>query len=188
MNIVVVGPRSSGKSTISREMSARINYKHIESDALMDKEFSNYGGLDAAIKKGKTEEIMLRGFGILDEILDKDNILIDLPGGAISSGKGKELGICEKVISKLKENSFVIGLLLFKNDEKSVEVLLSREKERPHFLDYEIGELKIKVEKDFHKLKPILLEVANLVVYTEDRTPEVITNEILRSLHKKRVL
>ena len=43
MNITIVGPRSVGKSTISKMLSVKLGYKYLESDDLMHKEMKKHG-------------------------------------------------------------------------------------------------------------------------------------------------
>ena len=53
MKVVVTGPRSVGKSSVSQELSERTGLEYVSSDEVMDKRLSRYGGLDGAISDGR---------------------------------------------------------------------------------------------------------------------------------------
>jgi adenylate kinase family enzyme len=57
-NITITGPRSVGKSTISKLLSKKLKLKYISSDELGEKLSKNFGGLDKAIKSGKIKELI----------------------------------------------------------------------------------------------------------------------------------
>ena len=82
MRITIVGPRSVGKSTISKLLANKLKYSHIEADKLMDKEMRKYGGLDKSIKNRKTDLIIKKSTKIVKGALEKDNCVFDLAGGA----------------------------------------------------------------------------------------------------------
>jgi len=185
MNITIVGPRSVGKSTISKMLSAKLKYRYFESDDLMHEEMKEHGGLDKAIKSGKTELIMKKGPAIVEKALRNNNIIFDLAGGAISSRTGTEMGVCQKVIKTISKQSYVVGLLPFKNDKESIKLLCQRERKREHFSGMDSGELNEKVKKDYLKLKPILKEVSNLVVYVKKKNPESIVDEIFQQVQQQ---
>ena len=145
MNLVVVGPRSVGKSTTSALLAKELNYTYLEGDALVHDVLEDLGGLDGAIKAGLTKEVMQRGFNVVKETLAKDKIVFDLAGGAISARKGEELGINQEVRKLIQEKATVIGLLPYEDDEKSIQLLFDREQQRKHFRDEDPKELLEKV-------------------------------------------
>ncbi|HIH14595.1 MAG TPA: hypothetical protein HA224_05085 [Nanoarchaeota archaeon] len=155
MNITITGPRSVGKSTISKLLSKKIKYNYISSDALMNAAMKKFGGLDKAIKIGKTE-LMSKGPAIVEKALSKDKIIFDLAGGAISSKQGFEIGVCQKVIKTITDKSIIIGLLPFANDAMSINLLYLREQKRKHFSDMDSKKLSEKTREDYLKLNPIL--------------------------------
>ncbi len=185
MNITIVGPRSVGKSTISKKLSDKLEYKYVESDDLMNKKMKEYGGLDKVIKSGKTEFLMKKGLEVIKKTLDnKDEIVFDLPGGSISSKKGTKMGICQKVIKVIKKKSFVIGLFPYDCDKKSIDLLYQRERKRDHFANMNYKKLNKKVKDDYIKLKPILKKVSDLVIKTGKKEPKIITNEIFQEIQE----
>jgi len=57
MKITITGPRSVGKTTISKLLADKIKISYYSSDEISEKEFARYGGLDAVIKSGKIHEL-----------------------------------------------------------------------------------------------------------------------------------
>jgi hypothetical protein len=123
-----------------------------------------------------------KGPEVAEKSLKQDKIVFDLAGGAISSRKGIEMGACQEIIKIVSKNSIIVGLLLFKNDEKSIKLLFQRERKRKHFKGIDSRELKAKVKKDYLKLKPILKKTSNFIIYTQKRNPESIADKIFQNL------
>jgi shikimate kinase len=174
MRITIVGPRSVGKSTVSRLLADKLNYDYIEADKLMDEEMKKYGGLDKSIKDGKTDLIIKKSLKIVNNALKKDDCVFDLAGGAISS---RRTGY--KIANLINKKSIVVGLLPFEDNEKSINFLFQREKNRKHFGDMKIKELKAKVKKDYLKLKLILKKSAKFVLYVGEKKSDLIVDKIL---------
>ncbi len=132
MRITVTGPRSVGKSTISRLLAKRIKIKYYSSDEIGEKAMKRYGGLDKSIKSGIIDKFIKKSaYGLIRNVYKEDNLVFDLSGGAISSKKHSEAS--KKVREIAKNNSIIVGLLPYKNDSKSIKFLFSREKRRKHF-------------------------------------------------------
>src|SRR3990167_6308605 len=87
MRVTITGPRSVGKTTVSKLVAKKLNLKYISSDEIVEEAFKEYGGLDKAIKSGKAEELIKKGFYnlIIDVYEHGDNFVFDLSGGAFSS-------------------------------------------------------------------------------------------------------
>ncbi len=178
IRISISGPRSVGKTSVSKIISKKLNLDFYSSDEMMEKKTKSIGGLDKAIKSGKLgRELLESAPELAEEILKSEEFILDLSGGAISSEK--YLDIAENILSLVKENSFLIGLLPFKNNKESFEFLFLREKERVHFKEMELGGLRKKVEKDYIKVKKKLLEVADNIFYLEGRSSEEASEEII---------
>ena len=178
MNITLVGPRSVGKSTISKLLARKLKYRYVEIDALTEVMLKKYGGLDTAIKAGKIGVVAKKSPKMLSKVLASEKVLLDLAGGAISSRKYKKA--CKENIKIIKEKSYVIGLLPFKDKEKGVKLLYSRERHRKHFKGMDAKDLYKEVKKDYLKLVPILKRVSDLVYFVEQKKPEVIAKALAK--------
>jgi len=184
MNITIVGPRSVGKSTLSKILASKLKLRYVESDALMNDELKEHGGLTEVIGKGKTEIIMRVGPRVVSDVLSQNNLIYDLAGGALSSIKGTRMGVCQKIINTINKRSIVIGLLPSKNDEESVKLLYNRERKRLHFKGMSSKELRLKVEEDYLRLKPVLKKTADIMIYAGKRKPAHIIEEIIKKMNK----
>ncbi|MGM5480798.1 MAG: shikimate kinase [Nanobdellota archaeon] len=178
MKITIVGPRSSGKTTISRLLAKRLGLKHVEVDRLIDEKMKEYGGLDKAIKSSHTETIMKKGPEVVRKGLDQEDIVFDLSGGSISARRGFQLGVCQQVIEFIRTQTLIVALLPTIDADESVALLFKREVQREHFKEMNKEKLKNKVRKDFLKLKPVIDTIAERIVYVKDKTPEAIVEEI----------
>lgn len=180
MKITITGPRSVGKSTVSKIVAQKMGMEYISSDQIGEDAFKAHGGLDKAIKSGKVEEsIKNGGYTIIIDVYDKkDNFIFDLSGGAFGSSKTlAEASL--KVRTKAKEKSIIIGLLPSKDEQESVKILFEREKERPHFKEMDKNELFEKTKSSYSKFPALFEQFANFTVYTKDKKPESIALEIV---------
>lgn len=176
MKLILIGPRSVGKSTISKLLAKKLSLAYMSSDGLMQQRLKEYGGFNRVIKAGKKILINREGITVVQRVLQKNNFILDLAGGAVSSE------IAGEKIQKIISNCFIISLIPSEDDKKSLRLLLNREKVRPHFKDITDQELREKVRKDYLKLKPILKKISQLIIFTQNKSPQKIVNEILARL------
>jgi shikimate kinase len=182
MNISITGPRSVGKTTISKLVARKLKLNYISSDELGEKAFKKEGGLDKVIKSGKIKEIINSGgYKLILEIYRKNkNFVFDLSAGAFTS---RSMGEASKEIRKLsKEKSIVIGLLPYKSRIKSTFILFNRERKRYHFKDSNKFKLLIRTLRKFIHVKKILLENSSFVIYTKKKNPQEISEEIFKKI------
>jgi shikimate kinase len=183
MNLTITGPRSVGKSTISKIVAEKLGMKHFSSDELGEQAMKHVGGLDKAIKSGAIEGfIKEKGYTLILDVFHKNNnFVFDLSGGSINSRKFKEAS--EEVRKTAKEHSTIIGLLPSKNFEESVHILFKREKERAHFKEMDEKELFEKTKEDYSKFPVLFDTFCNFIIYTNQKTPEEIAEEIISKLN-----
>ena len=76
MNITITGPRSVGKTTISKKLAKKMKMKRISSDEIGNKALEKEGGLDKATKSGKIEKIIQNsGYSLIKRFTTKKRIL-----------------------------------------------------------------------------------------------------------------
>ncbi len=182
MNLTVIGPRSVGKSTVSKLLAKRLSYKHNESDELMNLEMKDHGGLVKSMNDKKDLLIMKRAVNVIERVLSKDKIILDLAGGTITHTKGTELGICKKIIEIITNNSKVIALLPFENNKESIEFLFKRERNRAHFIDAPSSELEEKVKKDYLRFETEIMDITKNIIYVGTKSPDEIVEEIIKQI------
>lgn len=182
MKLIITGPRSVGKTTISKILAKKLYLKRIELDVLSNKMLQKQGGLDRAIKTNRILPLIKKSPRIIKEILKKDDILLELPGGAISSRRFEPYA--KKIRRIIIKNTFVVGLLPFKEHKKSIELLFKRERNRDHFKKINTQELHLKVQENYVKIIEPLNEVANIIIFTENKKPSKIVKKIISTIEE----
>ncbi|HLD15423.1 MAG TPA: shikimate kinase [Candidatus Nanoarchaeia archaeon] len=183
MKITITGPRSVGKTTVSKLVAKKLGLKYVSSDEIGEKALKKHGGLDKAIKSGAIGKFIKdSSYGLIRKQYIKDNFIFDLSGGSISSTKYFEASA--KVRKIAKDKSIIIGLLPSRNKKESVNLLFSREKERSHFKNMDNKELFKETNKDYNKFPPIFSKLCNLIIYTKGKTLKNIAQEIVNKIVK----
>lgn len=128
MIVTLTGPRSVGKSTVSRLVARRLGLPCVSSDKIGENALKKEGWLDKAIKSGKILTwVKKHGYTLIEEQYKKDNFVFDLSGGSISSQNvGRASSTLRRVVRK---RSIVVGLLPYRSAKRSVDLLFSRERE-----------------------------------------------------------
>ena len=177
MKIVVTGPRSVGKSTVSQLLAEALQRPYLSSDGLLDQRLAAQGGLKAVMKQGPSRQINEEGIAMVKEAMARpDDVVFDLAGGALGSPDTRDF------VLPCLEGAFVVGLLPGDDDEESIELLIAREQQREHFQGTEEGQLRAKVSHDYRRLKEPLLARADRVVTTGRKSAQEIADEIVLAL------
>jgi shikimate kinase len=181
MRITITGPRSIGKSTVSKIVAKKLKLKYISSDSIGEKALKKHGGLDKAIKSGVIKKfIKKKGYTLIAKEYKKDNFVLDLSGGSVSS---KEFERASKKLRKIvKSKSLVIGLLPYKNQKKSLILLFKRESKRKHFKKVDKALLLKKVTKDYKKFPLIFKQFCDIIIYMENKTPSKVAQEAISKI------
>ncbi len=168
MNIVLIGIRGSGKTTVGEILAGKLGRDFVEMDELI------------AQKAGLTipEIVAKNGWGkfrdieeeITSEVAGRDNIINASGGGVVTR---------EKNISQLKETGLVVWL------QASVDTLLKRlgeDTERPPLVSGRSrrGDIEITLAER----KPLYQKAADLAIDTENKTPEEVAEAIIKLLTK----
>ena len=181
MIITITGPRSVGKTTISKIVAKKLKLRYVSSDELGDKALKKEGGLDKAIKSGEMKKIIKKkGYTLILKEYKNDNFVFDLSGGSVAYPEFPDA--TKEVRNIAKEKSTVIGLLPFKDDGESINILFEREKKRIHLKDSDPKELFERTKKRYKHFPKIFKIFCNKVIYTENKTKRQIVDEITSSL------
>lgn len=183
MNITITGPRSVGKTTVSKLVAKKLRLKYVSSDEIGERAFKKYGGLDKAIKTGKIKEIINKGgYNLILKEYKNKNFVFDLSIGSFSSRSMSKAA--EEVRKAAKNNSIVVGLLPSKSIIYSSILLFSRERKREHFKSNNKIKLFYTTLRKYPYFKKILKENTNFIIYTKSKTPEYIATEIVGKFQK----
>jgi len=171
MNIVLIGFRGTGKSTVGRLLAKRLERDFIDSDKYIE---SSTGKTIKIIFEDDGEE----GFrkieaGAIAELSKVDNRVISAGGGAV---------IKEENINNLKDNGFLVLL------EATPEIIHSRiaqdektTQQRPSLTDKKpLDEIKHLIEQREHSYK----NAADYIINTSYISCEDVVSEIITRVNK----
>lgn len=166
-NLFLVGPMGAGKTTIGRFLADNLNLEFIDLDTEIEARcganipwiFDVEG--EAGFRKRESR--------ILEEVTTRNGILLATGGGAVLDKNNREL---------LKQRGYVAYL------SASVEQLLERtanDRNRPLL---QVDDPREVIEKLIAERDPFYREVADLVVATEKRKPQVVADDIVAEVRQ----
>ncbi|BBA85210.1 shikimate kinase [endosymbiont of Sipalinus gigas] len=166
-NIFIIGAMASGKSTIGKLLSCKLNFNFIDSDEeikkKLDMDINSIFKYNGEFFFRKEEE------KILEEIVIKNNIVLSTGGGVIDSDKNINLLVNNGIIIYLKV-SIENQLLRIKNN-----------KDRPILSNNKLNNYNILYEKN--KIRNNLYnKISNIIVDTNEFDINIIIEKILISL------
>lgn len=161
MNIILIGFMGSGKSSVARELSIKMNYEHIETDQQT---------LELSKRNSINDIFLLDGECVFRELevqvakslQAKDRCVISTGGGMV---------INKLCIDYLKKNGKVVYLQTSFNE---VQKRLRDDVSRPLFKD------KINAQKLFQFRKHLYKEYADVVINTDTKPIDEITSIIIK--------
>ncbi|CAC9605056.1 Shikimate kinase I (EC 2.7.1.71) [uncultured Gammaproteobacteria bacterium] len=168
INVVLVGPMGSGKTSVGRRLACVLKRDFFDSDFEI---VARTGvAIDHIFDVEGEEGFRQREVSMLGELCKIPNIVIATGGGIVIKQENRRL---------LKQNSFVVYL------SSSIEQLVmrtARSRSRPLL---EKSSNREKTIRDLvEKREPLYQEVANVVVDTTGKKLYAIINEIKKSLPK----
>jgi len=166
VNIVLIGMRGSGKTTVGKILAQKMGREFIE----MDEFITQKAGFSIPEIVGKHGWEKFRDLEeeITGEVAGRDNIINASGGGVVTR---------EKNIIKLKKSGVLVWL------QANVDTLVNRigeDAERPP-----LGEGRSQredIEITFKERKPLYQQAADLTINTENKTPEEIADLVINLL------
>ena len=163
MNIFIVGPMGSGKSTVGKIISSELFLTFLDTDEEI--ETRTGASIDWIFDLEGEEGFRKRESKILDEMVKKNSIVLSTGGGIILSEHNREL---------LSSRGSVFYL------ETPIEIQLertSKDKDRPLLKEGDPG----KILKKLHEERQALYEnVADHIVKTENKSSQEVASEIIK--------
>src|SRR4030065_2092809 len=98
MNIILIGYRGSGKSTVGRSLAYRMRRRFVDTDGLIE---SKEGQISDIVKSHGWDYFRAMEKKVIEEISKEDNLVIALGGGAVLDPDN---------IVNLERNGFIIWL------------------------------------------------------------------------------
>ena len=163
--IILIGPPGAGKSTIGHSLAKKMKVKFADTDALieakLDKKISDIF-VDLGEPVFRTEELI-----VLAEVLQSDNGVVSLGGGAPISPQAQEL---------LRNSGAIVIFLDISLGKAAARVGFNRD--RPLLLNNPRGQWQTLMEAR----RPIYESVADTVVDVNKRSQSEIVAQILEVL------
>lgn len=166
MNLVLVGFRGTGKTTMGRLLAKKLRLEFVDADELIEK---RYGFTIAEMFQRRVESLfrMLES-DIINEVSKLDSRVISVGGGAIMKYKNVKNLKRRGVVFLLEADAETIYHRIL-TDDKSTE-------QRPRLTDMdlldEINKL-LDIRRDYY------LRASDHVINTADKNPDMILDEIL---------
>ena len=168
MNIVLIGMRGSGKTTAGKILARKLGRELIEMDELITKKAGL--AIPEIVERHGWEKFRDIEEEITGEVAGRDDIVNAAGGGVVTR---------EKNITKLKQNGVLVWL------KAGVDTLLERigeDSQRPPLASGRT--LREDIEITLNERMPLYQKATDLVVDTENKTPEEVAEAIIKSLKK----
>ncbi len=165
MNIVLIGMRGAGKTTVGKMLAGRLKKEFIEMDELVAKKAGMT--IPQIVKKHGWEYFRDLESEITKEVAKKDNIIIATGGGVVMRSEN---------VRALKQHGRLFWLTV------SVDTLLKRiknDENRPSLSGKSRQEDMEETQKQRQKLYQ---EAADVIIDTENVAPEKVMEEIIINL------
>ncbi|MCX8094261.1 MAG: shikimate kinase [Candidatus Goldbacteria bacterium] len=168
-NIVLIGFMGSGKTVIARQLSKILKRKIIDTDKIIEKRqkkkikeiFKLYG--EKFFRKVETDAVKYAGM--------QKNKIIATGGGVV---------IKPQNIKILKKNGIIVYL---KNTFETSCKRLKNKKDRPLFKINNLKETRLL----FNKRLKLYKRAADIIIKTDNKSIERVTNEIIKKLDKYKI-
>ena len=166
MKIVLLGYMASGKSTIGREISKKLDMKFIDLDDYISKREKS--SISEIFKvKGEIYFRRIESFYLSEILNSKDSIILSLGGGTPCYSNNMELIL----------NSEASSIYIKAGIKTLVSRLTAEKNKRPLVAELEDDKLVEFVAKHLFERR-FFYEQASMTVNTEDKSTEEITTEI----------
>jgi shikimate kinase len=160
-NIVLMGYRGSGKTSIAKELGKKLNKKVISTDNEIEKKVGN---INKYIEKNDWKAFRDIESEIIENI-NESNLIVDCGGGFIER---------ESNVAKLKEKGIIIWL---KASVQTIKGRIKDTKVRPSLT--KTKSFIEEIEEVLEKRTPLYKNAADFKVDTENKSIEENVNEII---------
>ena len=166
MNIVLIGMRGSGKTTVGKILARKMDRELVEMDGLITRKAGL--SIPEIVEKHGWEIFRDIEEEITGEVAGLDNIINASGGGVVTR---------EKNIVKLKKSGVLVWL------QADVDALLNRigeDTDRPPLVEGKSQREDIKFT--FKERTPLYQQAADVTINTENKTPEEVAETIINLL------
>lgn len=163
MNILLIGMRGSGKSTIGKLLAKKIGLNFVETDELIEKLTGTK--IIQFIRENGWEKFRDVESNIIERVSENDKTIISTGGGVVARNQNMLV---------LKKNGYIIYL---KANIKTLLCRVGNDKTRP-FLTA-VKTMKEDLEKTLSKRKSLYEKFADHTVITDDKSTDIIVDELV---------
>lgn len=165
--IALIGMMGSGKSTISKLLAQKLGFLALEADDIFEQQEKI--SIKEYFKTFGEENFRIKETQILKELSQKENFILSCGGGIVLKKENQEILF----------NSDVLTIYL----EADIENIYNRIKEDSSRPLLQVQNPKEEIEKILNSRKN-LYEKAKIKIKTDNKEPNIITEEILEILWK----
>lgn len=167
-NLFLVGPMGAGKTTIGRFLASDLSLEFVD----LDTEIEHRSGADIPwiFDMEGEQGFRQRESRILAEVVSRSGTLLATGGGAVLSAANRKL---------LSERGYVIYL------SATVNQLLERTKNDRNRPLLQVDNPREVIENLVSSRDPLYREVADLVVATGKRKPQLVADDIIQAIRQQ---
>jgi len=169
MNLVLIGYRGTGKTSVADEMAKRLSWRVVSTDDLICKRAGK--GIPEIVADSGWEAFRDLEASVVKEVSLGDKQIIDTGGGAVLRAEN---------LAALRENGLLIWL------RATVETIQKRilgDTQRPSLT--KVKNTIDEVEGVLRQRTPLYQDAADYYIYTDNRGIEDICDQIMGILHNK---
>jgi shikimate kinase len=169
MKIILIGPRSVGKSTIGKRLAAKLKLKYFDFDMVVEHEL---GDIDNYIKNNEVDSYRKKERKILVESLSKltCEFVMSVGGGTVAS----QLHHISELNSRdLKNLGKIIYLSPSEDEDRSIELLRKRELKRKGNQSFE------HTKKLYGLRRKIYEKIYDYKIILEEKSPGEVVKEVI---------
>ena len=163
--IALIGMMGSGKTTVSKELSKKINIELFETDEIFEIKYKTK--IKDFFKLYGEEKFRQLETNILKEITTKNNFIISTGGGIVLEPENRKILFCTDIIT-----------FYLKTSTKTIFERIKNDTERPLLL---VENPKKEIENILKK-RELFYENASKTIITDNKTTKEIVEEIYKTL------
>ncbi|MBT5023095.1 hypothetical protein HOK51_08105 [Candidatus Woesearchaeota archaeon] len=171
--IILIGPRSIGKTTIGKKLAERLNLKCYDFDSIVEEKLGN---LDEYLSQFGADKYREEEHEILVEFLKSmsNKFVMSVGGGTVAS---QLKDVSSKNVDLLKTIGKLIYLCGSENDSRAIDILRQREESRG-------GNQSEEETLKLYKLRtPIYENIFDVKIIIETKKPDEIVEEIITEIN-----
>jgi shikimate kinase len=170
MNVVLIGYRGTGKSTVARQLALELGWDWVDADVEVElRAAKSIAAIFAEEGEGRFRDLESE---VLAELVARARVVIAAGGGVVlREANRRQLAKCGQVVWLRASPPAIV---------ERIAACTTTASRRPN-LTTSGGEAE--VVRLLAERTPLYRQCANLEIDTEDKSPAVIAGEIIRQLH-----